>query len=212
MPKCKNDPKKSYKGTEPSPKGLGWCAHGEKIGKIRKGKDGSKWIIKKIKNGSLRWTKYIKKRKQSKRPIKKNKSVFRKNRIYTKWFRNLTVTQKSTYKTLTTKTKRELEKVGINVFIYPLYLSESGYYIIDSAWDYAHDFLEHYKMTNETFIIIVLKINGDVIDLQKNNSLEIQHSNITYSNKKNLIEIFKKTLGKNYKWNGRASKTISVKL
>ena len=27
-----------------------------------------------------------------------------------------------------------------------------------------------------------------------------------------LIEIFKKTLGKNYKWNGRASKTISVKL
>ena len=26
MPKCKNDIKKSYKGTEPSPKGLGWCA------------------------------------------------------------------------------------------------------------------------------------------------------------------------------------------
>ena len=24
MPKCKNDPKKSYKGTEPSPKGLGY--------------------------------------------------------------------------------------------------------------------------------------------------------------------------------------------
>ena len=43
MPKCKNDPKKSYKGTEPSPKGLGYCAHGEKEGKIRKGKDGNKY-------------------------------------------------------------------------------------------------------------------------------------------------------------------------
>lgn len=37
--KCKNNPKKMYKGTEPSPKGLGYCAHSEKIGKIRKGKD-----------------------------------------------------------------------------------------------------------------------------------------------------------------------------
>ena len=29
MPTCKNDPSKKYKGTEP-PKGMGWCAHGEK--------------------------------------------------------------------------------------------------------------------------------------------------------------------------------------
>lgn len=31
MPKCKNDNKRTYKGTEPSPKGLGYCAHAEKI-------------------------------------------------------------------------------------------------------------------------------------------------------------------------------------
>ena len=30
MNKCKNDLTRSYKGTEPSPKGLGWCAHCEK--------------------------------------------------------------------------------------------------------------------------------------------------------------------------------------
>lgn len=30
MPYCKNDPKKNYKGDEPSPKGLGYCAHSEK--------------------------------------------------------------------------------------------------------------------------------------------------------------------------------------
>ena len=32
MPLCKNDPKRKYTGDEPSPKGLGWCAHGEKEG------------------------------------------------------------------------------------------------------------------------------------------------------------------------------------
>ena len=60
MPKCKNDPTRSYKGTEPSPKGLGYCAHGMKEGDKKKGKDGNMWIIKKIKNGSLRWMKIIK--------------------------------------------------------------------------------------------------------------------------------------------------------
>ena len=57
MPTCKNDPSKKYKGTEPSPKGMGWCAHGEKEGKVRKGKDGNQWIVKKVKNGSKRWIK-----------------------------------------------------------------------------------------------------------------------------------------------------------
>ena len=56
MPVCKNNPKKSYKGTEPSPKGLGYCASGEKIGKKRKGKDGNMWQVKKISNGK-RWFK-----------------------------------------------------------------------------------------------------------------------------------------------------------
>jgi len=44
MPICKNDPKKSYKGTEPSPKELGYCAHSEKLDKVRKGKDGNTWM------------------------------------------------------------------------------------------------------------------------------------------------------------------------
>ena len=30
MPICKNDPSRKYKGTEPSPKGLGWCAHADR--------------------------------------------------------------------------------------------------------------------------------------------------------------------------------------
>ena len=57
MPKCKNDPTRKYKGTEPSPKGLGYCAHSMKVGAVKKGKDGNKWIIKEMKNGSKRWIK-----------------------------------------------------------------------------------------------------------------------------------------------------------
>ena len=57
MPKCKNNPSRSYKGTEPSPKGLGYCASGESIGKKRKGYDGKMWIVKEVKSGSGRWVK-----------------------------------------------------------------------------------------------------------------------------------------------------------
>lgn len=57
MPKCKNDPTRTYKGDEPSPKGLGYCAHTEKLNSIKKGKDGNKWLVSKNKNGTKRWTK-----------------------------------------------------------------------------------------------------------------------------------------------------------
>ena len=40
MPKCKNTDKHSYKGTEPSPKGLGICSQTLKEGTKKKGKDG----------------------------------------------------------------------------------------------------------------------------------------------------------------------------
>ena len=216
MPLCKNDPKRKYKGDEPSPKGLGWCAHGEKEGKVRKGLDGNKWVVKKVSSGSLRWVKSGSASKSIKKTTsvtKKTTSVTKTMRINTKWFRELTVSQKNTYKTLTTITKNELQKNGINVIICPLYLSESGYYIIDNVWEYSREYLQDSKLsTSDPFIIIVLKINGNILDLQKDKSLQIQHSNITYNNKKNLIEIFKKTLGNKYKWNGKQTHTISVKL
>ena len=50
MPPCKNDPKKSYKGTEPSPKGTGYCAHAEESGTIKKGLDGKQWIVSESNN------------------------------------------------------------------------------------------------------------------------------------------------------------------
>ena len=71
MPICKNDPKKKYKGDEPSPKGIGWCAHSEKQGKIRKGQDGNKWIVKKVSSGSLRWMKHTNGKSNSNKTVSK---------------------------------------------------------------------------------------------------------------------------------------------
>ena len=78
MPKCKNDPKKSYKGTEPSPKGLGFCAHSEKLGKVRKGLDNNIWKIEVTVKGVKRWVKQktttnIKNVKST--PIKNDKKI-----------------------------------------------------------------------------------------------------------------------------------------
>lgn len=69
MPKCKNDPKRSYTGKEPSPKGLGYCAHAEKAGTTKKGKDGNMWTIMKTKTGSQRWVK----KPAGKIPVKEQK-------------------------------------------------------------------------------------------------------------------------------------------
>ena len=71
MPRCKNDPTRSYKGTEPSPKGLGFCAHAVKLGTKKKGKDSNTWIVTKNKNGIKRWVKYNSRKKPNKKLVEK---------------------------------------------------------------------------------------------------------------------------------------------
>ena len=65
MPRCKNDKTRRYDGNEASPTGLGWCAHAEKLGKRRKGKDGRLWIIAKTKKNKTKKTKKTKQEKVS---------------------------------------------------------------------------------------------------------------------------------------------------
>ena len=98
MPYCKNDPKKKYKGDEPSPKGLGYCAHAEKEGIKKKGKDGNIWEVKKVKNGSKRWIKIkittiklkldndIKENQENLNKLLKKKQITEKNEEYIKNF------------------------------------------------------------------------------------------------------------------------------
>ena len=70
MSKCKNSSTGTYKGTEPSPKGLGYCARGEKLGKKKKGLDGNMWEVKETNKGIARWVKISK--KSTKKPVKKS--------------------------------------------------------------------------------------------------------------------------------------------
>lgn len=55
MPPCKNDKSRTFKGDEPSPKGLGFCAHAETPGKTRKGRDGRKWVVREDAKGTKSW-------------------------------------------------------------------------------------------------------------------------------------------------------------
>ena len=60
MPKCTNDSSRYYKGTEPSPKGLGFCAHACKLGQRKRGHDGNMWIVRENKKSKTkRWAKTI---------------------------------------------------------------------------------------------------------------------------------------------------------
>ena len=63
----------TFKGTEPSPKGKGYCARNLKVGKRMKGKDGNMWVVKKTKSGQ-RWFKIKNKKKltKNKKNIKNN--------------------------------------------------------------------------------------------------------------------------------------------
>ena len=82
MPTCKNG-KGSYKGTEKSPTGRGFCARHEKIGTKKRGRDKQMWIVRGVKlasgKRSRRWFKVLPPVKKSKR-----KQLSTKTKVNTK--------------------------------------------------------------------------------------------------------------------------------
>ena len=54
---CNCDAKRFYKGVEPSPKGLGFCAHCIPLNTVMKGLDGNLWKNEKYTKGK-RWVNY----------------------------------------------------------------------------------------------------------------------------------------------------------
>ena len=81
MPECIKDSKKYYKGDEPSPKGLGFCAHSEEIGTIKTGLDGNIWIIVKTAKNIKRWIKYNN-AKVNQQKIVENNEITENNKYY----------------------------------------------------------------------------------------------------------------------------------
>ena len=86
---CKNNPKKTYLGSEPSPKGFGYCASGEKEGTEMKGKDGNIWVKK---NG--KWVKQIDKLIKWWRPLAQGNLIA----IYKDGKHKIITSQKKTHK------------------------------------------------------------------------------------------------------------------
>lgn len=81
MLECKNDPTRKYKGDEPSPKGLGWCAHAEKAGQRRAGRDKKTWTVTVDSNGRKAWRKGVKPApradsvQKARKPAKNSRSI-----------------------------------------------------------------------------------------------------------------------------------------
>jgi hypothetical protein len=55
MPPCKNDSSRRYAGNEPSPKGLGMCAHAEQPWAVAKGLNGKTWFVSVSSKGVKAW-------------------------------------------------------------------------------------------------------------------------------------------------------------
>ena len=122
---CKNCPtnlKKKYKGNEPSPKGLGYCAGCmKKIGIIKRGKDGNNWITDKRKSGELYWKKYNQKinKKNTKIGINQLKTIVKLKPflIYeSNDFQNMYTRNKEIDKILENRLKNDYIKVAKDIF------------------------------------------------------------------------------------------------
>lgn len=72
MPVCKNDSRRYYTEKEPSPKGKGYCAHAEKVGCRKRGRDNRMWVVTKVAN-TKRWIP-VKRPTKPKKSTKKRKS------------------------------------------------------------------------------------------------------------------------------------------
>jgi len=202
MPKCINNSKKSYKGTEPSPKGLGYCASEEEVNTKKKGRDNNYWIVKETKNKTKRWvketktTKTTKKTKQTK--LTKQTKQTKKKGIYS----NLTDEQLETIYKLTKTLRKELKKINVNVYISKL-KNINGVYYKD---------LIHTDKEVEPYLIIVLKLNKDKTLNTITNEINIHHSGIKNDITNQVDTLLKNMFKNNYNWNKKQTSTINIKL
>ena len=196
MLKCKNNPLKKYKGNEPSPKGLGYCAGSSKLNSQRKGKDGNTWVVKSTKAGVKRWVKT---------PILKTlPSVNFDSKKFLK------------------EAFLELEKNGIIALPSPFNSGGSA----DYAWyDAVHKIKttkKYLTMLKKFWDITVTKPEKEYFDegkkvpfmyYMKNHPVDmiIIYHDLTTSQSNTVKRVLRKHFGKNLKWNGTAAMAIIIK-
>ena len=124
---CKNNPKKTYLGSEPSPKGLGYCASGEKEGTEMKGKDGNMWVKK---NG--KWMKHIDKLYKWWLPLAQGNLIA----IYKDGKHKLITSQKKTHKAFSKDISEKWKELDKNNDVKCIIWSAQSIDILESFVEY----------------------------------------------------------------------------
>jgi hypothetical protein len=206
MPKCKNDSTKSYKGDEPSPKGLGICAHAEKTGLIMNGLDGNQWIVKEDKNKIKRWYKYTKK-SSTKNKINNQftkEMFFGFSPMIPKDFNKLK--SENIIKIIIDKLIPNITKNEIEAYLVPLPISSNGIY-----WsDYPPDYIKEYYNSSlkEEYLYFIVYLNDDKT-INYNRNIAINYY-IEPSNLEKIQNIFYNELPNHFIWKGNIHSIMEI--
>lgn len=226
MPKCKNDPTRTYKGTEPSPKGNGYCAHAETLGTQKKGADSKMWYVTQTKQGVKRWSK-VSTTSSNTNPTPVATNTVTTNtttntapsgtKIPSKWLTPYTSDQKSLIRKFNKSGSayKALTNAGIHVFVRPVYINQSlNQYIINDAFEDVP--LEYDAasgdLAGQPYMVVILRINADNKLYLPNGNLQIHHGNIKGKNKKVILEILNTEFKNRVQWNGRKTQAIQINI
>lgn len=183
MPKCKNDSTRSYKGTEPSPKGKGYCAHAEKIGSKKKGNDGNKWEVKTTKTGTKRWVPLHPENKKS--TSKGFHTNIEKDTLQNKNYRkviNTTVNMQLVLMSLLPS-----QDIGIEQHTHT-----SQFIRVESGSGQAIIAGEKYNLKDGDIVVIPPKTQHNIINTHKSKRLQLYTIYTPPEHKPNTIEKIKK--------------------
>ena len=218
MPKCLNDPTRTYKGSEPSPKGLGYCGHAEKINTIKKGADGNKWIINKTKAGIKRWVKVkntklndttinTKNRKKLSK-IKANASVGLYD-IPVILYKSVkkTIFKNKILKKIIEKVVPEIKSKKIKFYIVPFPIGNNNLYWSDYPVEYVKEYYGD-NYLDSSHVIMTVKLQNDLeINFSEEIILQFQ---LNLKEQQVVYDAFMKYLPYNYSWNGNEMKVMTV--
>lgn len=207
MPKCKNDPNKSYEGNEPSPKGLGICAHAEKLNSKKKGKDGNMWIVTETKNGVKRWVKYDTSKQKKSDGLTTN-MFFGVPDIPLKDI-SKHMNKDGTLKIIYDDIMPEIKKNGIRFFVVLLPRSKhNGIYWTDYAGSYLTQKYGENVFNEKSYVILTVYLHENLsINFNKN---PVMDYNLEKPQQQKVADIFVKKLPYNYDWDGNDLKMMKI--
>ena len=191
-----------------------------KVGTIKVGNDGNKWIIAENKNGVKKWQKYkiITEKKMSKSTEKKTSTGISLDMFYgvkilteknLEKIANKNETTKYIYTIIKTNIIPEINKLGIKTFIVPSPLSSYGSYWSDFPFDYIKKTYKQ-ELHDINYMYFVFSLNQKADEIMTDQSIQIKFKELSKENKIKLIDIFEKYLLGYYSWNGSNNMSMDI--